>query len=258
MNQLRVSLVQMSLVWESPNENLSRIGDRIVNLKGKTDVIILPEMFSTGFSMNALELAEGMDGESVAWMRKMASELDMVICGSLIISEDNAYYNRFIWMHPDGTHLQYDKKHLFTLAKEHETFRGGAEKLVFDYHGWKICPLICYDLRFPVWARNVENYDVLIYVANFPKKRSDAWAKLLQARAIENQCFVLGVNIVGKDGNGIDYDGHSAIINPYGEVYEELIDREGILTFTLERNEIHEIRKKLPFLNDRDEFEIKN
>ncbi len=259
MENLKVSLLQTALHWENPKANLEILDQKLVPLKNKTDLIILPEMFTTGFSMDSnrvAKIAENMDGNAIQWMGNKARELNAVIAGSLIIKENGKYYNRFIWMNPNGEFQKYDKRHLFTLAKEHETFTAGTDKLIVELKGWKICPLICYDLRFPVWARNVENYDVLIYVANFPAKRRYAWRHLLRARAIENQCYVLGVNIIGKDGNGFEYSGDTSVISPMGQLQKEVTEKEAIINMDLEHQEIETLRKSLPFLNDQDKFEI--
>ncbi len=255
-NKLNVALVQSTLEWESPTANLTMFDNKLDRLSSDTDLIILPEMFSTGFSMNASAFAETMDGPSVDWMKQKARTLDAVIMGTLMIQEEGRFYNRLIWMFPEGNHLQYDKRHTFTLAKEHLTYTAGTEKLVFEWHGWKICPLVCYDLRFPVWSRNQEEYDLLIYTANWPEKRSYHWKQLLIARAIENQCHVLGVNVVGKDGNGLVYSGDSAWIDPLGNVKATVAHEEKIIRTTISIQEVSDIRTKLPFLKDRDDFRI--
>jgi omega-amidase len=257
MNDLKISLVQTALHWENAEANLEMLTKKIAHLQGKTDLIILPEMFTTGFSMNVEKLAENMDGNALQWMKNQTKKLDSVITGSLIIKEGKSFYNRLIWMRPDGTYDQCDKRHLFTLAKEHHSFTAGTEKLIVELKGWKICPLVCYDLRFPVWSRNVEEYDILIYTANFPAKRKYAWQQLLKARAIENQCYVLAVNIVGEDGNGFAYAGNSAVINPMGRVEEEIENVEGIINQSISKEEVDKVRRKLPFLNDRDDFNIR-
>lgn len=256
MSDLRVSLVQTSLHWENPTANLKMLDGKLAPLKGKADLVILPEMFTTGFSMNVENIAETMEGTAIQWMKAKSKYLETVLTGSLIIKENGNYYNRLIWMRPDGSFSQYDKRHLFTLAKEQLTFTAGTEKLIVELNGWKICPLICYDLRFPVFSRNVENYDLLIYTANFPAKRRKAWRSLLLARAIENQSYVLAVNLVGEDGNQFLYSGDSAVIDPYGEILREETDKEMIISAVLTKAPIDKIRKELPFLNDKDEFEI--
>lgn len=256
-NDLRVSLIQTALYWENPSANLEMLTKKLAGLQDKTDLIILPEMFTTGFSMNTHQLAESMNGNAVQWMKNQAKQLNAVVTGSLIIKEEESFYNRLIWMRPDGTSAQYDKRHLFTLAKEHHSFTAGTEKLIVELKGWRICPLVCYDLRFPVWSRNIEAYDILIYTANFPAKRKYAWRQLLKARAIENQSYVLAVNVVGKDGNGFSYSGNSAIINPMGRVEEEMENMEGIINQTISKEFITKTRTQLPFLNDRDGFIIK-
>ena len=234
---------------------------KIESIKEKTEIVILPEMFSTGFSMNAKILAEKMDGETVSWMKKIASEKKIILTGSVIIEEDGKYFNRLIWMLPNGHFGVYDKRHLFAFGDEHNHYSPGNKKLVASVKGWKINLQICYDLRFPVWSRQnpgeLQNkYDVLINVANWPEKRSIAWKTLLRARAIENQCFVAGVNRVGEDGNKISYDGHSSIIDPLGEIIYEKNKDEDIFTFTLQKEKVIETRHKFPFWKDADFFTL--
>lgn len=248
---MNITLVQSALYWENIEKNLSSFEEKLNNI-GQTDLIILPEMFSTGFSMNASAVAESMDGTAVNWMRKTAAKKNCAITGSLIIREGEKFYNRLIFMRPDGSFEQYDKKHLFTMAKEEETYTAGTEKIIIDYLGWKICPLICYDLRFPIWNRNLEDYDLAIYVANWPDRRSYHWRSLLTARAIENQCYVAAVNRVGTDGKDLYYSGHSSLIDPAGEVIYQKADAEEIQQFDLNKEYLIEIRTKLPFLKDRD------
>jgi predicted amidohydrolase len=248
---MNITLVQSALYWENIEKNLSSFEEKLNNI-GQTDLIILPEMFSTGFSMNASAVAESMDGTAVNWMRKTAAKKNSAITGSLIIREGGKFYNRLIFMRPDGSFEQYDKKHLFTMAKEEETYTAGTEKIIFDYLGWKICPLICYDLRFPIWNRNLEDYDLAIYVANWPDRRSYHWRSLLTARAIENQCYVAAVNRVGTDGKDLYYSGHSSLIDPTGELIYQKADAEDIQQFDLNKEYLIEIRTKLPFLKDRD------
>lgn len=252
---LRVALVQTALVWENPKVNLDILTKKIAHLKRKTDIILLPEMFSTGFSMN-VQCAEPFRGDTVKWMMHQARELRAVITGSVMIEEEGKYYNRLIWMQPDGVFFQYDKKHLFSLTNEPQVFEAGTKKLLVEWKGWKICPLVCYDLRFPAWARNQEDYDVLFYVANFPERRRYAWRQLLIARAIENQCYTLGVNIVGTDGNGIEYVGDSVVLDSQGKVLEEITGEEGVIHKTLSKAELQRVRKKYPFLKDRDKLSV--
>ena len=248
---MNITLVQSALYWENIEKNLSSFEEKLNNI-GQTDLIILPEMFSTGFSMNASAVAESMDGTAVNWMRKTAAKKNSAITGSLIIREGGKFYNRLIFMRPDGSLEQYDKKHLFTMAKEEETYTAGTEKIIIDYLGWKICPLICYDLRFPIWNRNLEDYDLAIYVANWPDRRSYHWRSLLTARAIENQCYVAAVNRVGTDGKDLYYSGHSSLIDPTGEAIYQKADAEDIQQIDLNKEYLIEIRTKLPFLKDRD------
>ncbi len=249
---MNITLVQTQLHWENIEANLEMFSQKLQNLP-KTDLIILPEMFTTGFSMNAAALAEPMDhSTAIQWMKEQAEKHQAVITGSLIIQENGKYYNRLIWMRPDGSFEQYDKKHLFTMAKEEETYTAGEEKVILEYMGFKICPFICYDLRFPVWNRNTEDYDLAIYVANWPDKRSYHWRSLLTARAIENQCYVAAVNRVGEDGKGFYYSGHSSLIDPAGEILYQKADEEAIFQTTLSLTHLKEVREKLPFLKDRD------
>jgi len=253
---LKVTLIQSPLVWEDVDANLAYFTKKINALNEATEVIVLPEMFTTGFSMQPEKLAEKMDGKAMTWLQSQAAQANAVICGSLIIEENGAYYNRFIWMQPDGTFQQYDKRHLFTLAKEHEHYQAGTQKLIIDYKGWKICPMVCYDLRFPVWSRNHENYDLLIYVANWPNKRSHHWKSLLVARAIENQCYTIGVNRMGTDANDLTYSGDSALIDYSGLILQQISTIEGVITATLDKQKQEVFRSKLSFLKDGDDFNI--
>jgi omega-amidase len=256
MQDLKVALVQTDLVWENKKQNLSNIEKSIELLSADIDVIILPEMFNTGFSMNPAPIAETMEGDAVNWMKRISHEKNAAITGSLIITEGNGYYNRLIWMLPDGSYSFYDKKHLFTLAGEQNFYKAGNKSIIVEYKGWKICPMICYDLRFPVWLRNTENYDCLIVVANWPERRISHWEHLLVARAIENQCFVIGVNRVGTDGNDFYYNGSTMIVNPMGKKMLKISDLNTVVVASLKYNQITQIRKDLPFLNDRDQFSI--
>ena len=262
---LRISLVQTSLYWESKTKNLEKIGKLIAPLKGKTDLVILPEMFTTGFTMNTNEVGEPTPGKTLNWMLKIAEELNAPVTGSFIAEENGNYFNRFVWANPDSSWQKYDKRHLFTMAGEDRYFTPGTERLIINYKGWKILPLVCYDLRFPVWARNRKQpdrqpeFDLMIYVANWPEARKQAWKKLLLARAIENQAFVVGVNRVGTDGKGIVYSGDSSLINPYGEYIAECkTGKEHVLTSTIDYKLLRDFRKKFPVIEDGDGFLIKN
>jgi omega-amidase len=249
---LTITLVQSTLHWESIDANLRMFDEKLANIKD-TDVIILPEMFTTGFSMQVEGLAETMENsKAVAWMRQKAETLNAVLTGSLMIKEGNQYYNRLLWVEPDGRQLHYDKKHLFTMAKEDLYFSAGTKKVIIDYKGWKIAPFICYDLRFPIWSRNLEDYDLAFYVANWPAKRSFHWRSLLTARAIENQAYVLGINRVGVDGKGFSYSGDSSVLSPIGDLLYHQVDEEAIFTTTLTKEHLHEMRQQYPFLGDRD------
>ena len=252
---MRVSIIQADLIWESPKENLLRFSEKMSAI-GDTDVIILPEMFTTGFSMNAQQLAERMDGTSVSWMKQKAKELDALVCGSIIIEENGKYFNRFLSVHPSGKIDIYDKKHLFNLGREGAHYEPGNQRVTFEYKGWKIKPLICYDVRFPVWARNTEDYDLLIYIASFPKIRRNAWSSLLKARAIENQVYTIGVNRVGIDDDGFEYSGDSAILDFNGDYLYEQSDKEDVFTTSLDYNAQKSYREKFPFLSDRDSFNL--
>lgn len=251
---ITVALVQTDIVWENISENLKIYQDKINKIE--SDVIILPEMFTTGFTMSPENLAEDMNGLTVNWMKENSEKLNSAICGSIIIKENNNFYNRFIWVNPDGTIYNYDKKHLFSFSGEDKSYTPGNTKLMVEYKGWKICPLICYDLRFPAWSRNLEDYDILIYVANWPTVRKHAWKNLLVSRAIENQCYVIGVNRVGFDNNGNFYSGETSLINALGETVYIRSHSEDIYTNTLTKLELNKVRKNLPFLSDRDNFQI--
>ncbi|PHR11488.1 MAG: amidohydrolase [Aequorivita sp.] len=256
--ELKITLIQSELHWENAEANRRMFSEKIQNIEGKTDLIILPEMFTTGFSMQAEKLAEPNDGESLNWMISKAKKNNCAITGSVIISENNQYYNRLFFVFPDGNFQKYDKKHTFTLAKENQTYAAGKERLIVDYKDWKICPLVCYDLRFPVWARNTEDYEVLIYVANWPKVRTLAWDTLLRARAIENMAYCIGVNRVGFDGNEHEYVGHSAIYDVLGkQISTAKFETEFTETIVLEKEHIESNREHLQFLNDRDQFILK-
>lgn len=262
MKDLKITLVQPNVFWEQREKNLDHLSELLYTMKkNAADLIIIPEMFSTGFSMNAAELAEEMNGESMQWMARTAKEKNAIVCGSLIIKEKSSYYNRLIWMRVDGSFQQYDKRHLFQMAQEQKTYTAGKTRIITECKGWRICPLICYDLRFPAWSRNMiseDKYDVLIYVASWPNARAYAWKQLLIARAIENQCYVAGVNRIGKDGSGYKYSGDSAVIDPWGEKTSVIKSgKEGIDTVTLSAKKLSMLRESFPVLLDGDDFEIK-
>lgn len=295
MSSLSFTLIQSELHWEDKAANLKMFEEKIKSITDKTEVVILPEMFSTGFTMQPAPLAETMDGPTVEWMKGIAAKHKIILVGSIIISSSPAtlrqaqgdilqaqgdkpqtqselvetqfFYNRLIWMLPNGQYGFYDKRHLFAFAGEHERYTAGNKRLVASVKGWKINLQVCYDLRFPVWARQSTaqaptgedanpEYDILIYVANWPQARSHAWKTLLQARAIENQCYVIGVNRVGSDGNGIAHNGDSMVIDPLGELLYHKPGEEDTFTITLEKQPLEEARKRFPFLKDADGFRI--
>jgi len=289
MPPLTITLIQPDLRWEDKAANLERLGARIDAIEGKTNLVILPEMFSTGFSMRPEALAEPMNGPSVAWMQQTAARKKIILTGSLIIEEKGRYFNRLIWMLPNGQYGTYDKRHRFAYAGEHEHYTAGHKRLIASVNGWKVNLLVCYDLRFPVWSRQQlqgpfeppestepsasdqalplpgngnspaapePEYDLLVYVANWPERRSHAWKTLLQARAIENQAYVVGVNRVGNDGNNIYHSGDSMIIDPLGEVLYHAPKEESIFTSTLQPEKLEEVRTRFPFWQDADRFTI--
>lgn len=258
---LSVTLIQTDIAWEAPEENLARYAALIAGLPKPQEIVLLPEMFATGFSMAPGRLAEPMDGPSVAWMRQMAATHRIILAGSLIIEEAGRYFNRLIWMQPDGVCHTYDKRHLFGYAGEDEQYTPGDTRLIVQVKGWRICPLVCYDLRFPAWARNAgpetdirPPYDVLLYVANWPARRSLAWKTLLQARAIENQAFCIGLNRVGEDGKQISYSGDSSVFGPLGEPLWQETGRAAVHTQILEWERLRAAREQFPFLRDADRF----
>jgi len=256
MSNLNVTLIQSPLHWEAISNNLTAFSKKIEPLQDKTDLIVLPEMFTTGFSMNAEDVAEEMDGSTMIWLKEQAAKLNSAIMGSFIAKEGRQFYNRLIFMKPDGTFFKYDKRHLFTLAKEHHTYQKGEERLVVEWKGWKICPLVCYDLRFPVWSRNTVSYDLLIYVANWPEPRAAHWKALLKARAIENQCYTIGVNRVGTDEKGLAYAGDSSLTNYNGGTLYEVSKVADVFTTSISKDQQNTYRSKLDFLPDQDSFKI--
>lgn len=264
MNNLRISLVQGDTRWHDPEGNREYYGALVARLAGTTDLVILPETFTSGFSNDALERAETMDGPTVAWMREQAAAVDAAITGSLQLRVGDRVFNRLLWVTPDGNISHYDKRHLFRFAGEHERYAPGRDRLVLEWRGWRICPLVCYDLRFPVFARNrygVErpggaDFDLQIYVANWPAARDHAWKTLLRARAIENLCYVAGVNRVGRDGNEIDYLGGSMVLDYLGQPLNECGESEVVATSTLLVADLAAHRERFPALLDADGFEL--
>ncbi len=256
---MRVSILQTPLHWENPVANRRMFGEKMALLAGQTDLVVLPEMFTTGFSMAAAALAEPLAGETLQWMRDAAQETDAAVTGSFICQDKGHFYNRLVWMFPDGSFQTYDKKHLFALAGEHEHYTPGHRRLVVEWKGWRICPLVCYDLRFPVWSRNTHGngaYDLLLYVANWPNRRAHHWRTLLSARAIENQAYLAGVNIVGQDGNGHEYSGDSCLLDYHGQAICRISGKAGAFTAELSLADLQEYRARLPFLNDADTFQL--
>ncbi|RZJ90218.1 MAG: nitrilase family protein [Chryseobacterium sp.] len=258
MENLKVTVFQAYLFWENIEKNLQNLALRLsMGVREKTDLIILPEMFNSGFSMNSEALAEEMGGFTMQWMQQMAYKYNCIITGSLIIKENGNYYNRLIWMEQNGDHQYYDKRHLFGLGEEDKNFSPGKDKLIVELKGWKIRLAVCYDLRFPVWLRNVdEEYDILLLVASWPDKRSSHWKALIPARAIENQSYVIAVNRVGHDSNQIYHSGHSMCIDPYGSTVYYKPEDEDLYTFSINYEELIKIRRQFPFLKDADKFSI--
>ena len=276
MSTLTITLIQADLAWEDKETNLRRLEEKIDSIGEKTELVVLPEMFSTGFSMQPKALAESMTGPSVAWMKRIAARKRIILTGSLIIEENGHYYNRLIWMLPNGAYGYYDKRHRFAYAGENEQYTAGNKRLVASVNGWKVNLLVCYDLRFPVWSRQQQpaprtdvlspgpsetqgpgpEYDILLYVANWPERRSHAWKTLLQARAIENQAYTIGLNRVGNDGNNIYHSGDSMIVSPLGEVLWQGEKEESVFTYTLFKEKLEEIRSRFPFWRDADPFSI--
>jgi omega-amidase len=257
MQDLRITIVQTPLHWHKPEANRQMLSQKLHNLAGETDLIILPEMFTTGFSMASPALAEPAGGPTTVWLAQMAARLQAVITGSIITAEKGQYFNRLLWMRTDGTSDYYDKRHLFRMAGENNIYSAGTMRLILTLKGWKICPLICYDLRFPVWSRNTEPlYDLLLYVANWPAKRRLAWQTLLPARAIENLAYVAGVNRVGRDENHHEYAGDSALYEPTGEKIWGLAQEEKVQTITLSYQDLQQYRQSFPAFLDADRFKL--
>ena len=264
MASLTFTLIQPNLHWEEKEANLQAFEQKIKALDDSAQVVILPEMFSTGFSMNPEELAEDMGGETVQWMKRVAAQHRIILTGSVIIREGGHYFNRLIWMQPNGQYGYYDKRHLFAFGDEDEHYTAGRRRFIASVNGFRINLMVCYDLRFPVWARQQFNedddfeYDVLVYVANWPERRSYSWKTLLTARAIENQCYVIGVNRVGEDGNKIYHSGDSMVVDPLGEVLYHKAHAEDTFTITLEKEHLEQVRERFPFWKDADDFDLFN
>ncbi|PRY09857.1 putative amidohydrolase [Pontibacter ummariensis] len=257
MHNLNITVVQTALHWQDAVANRSMFSEKLAAAAPTTDLIILPEMFTTGFSMEAEPLAEEAEGPTLTWMQEEARKYQAVLTGSVMVREGGKFFNRLYWVRPDGSFAKYDKRHLFRMAKEHHTYTAGKERLIVELKGWKIHPLVCYDLRFPVWSRNTNNaYDLLLYVANWPKARNQAWRLLLQGRAIENLAYVVGVNRVGTDGNGHPYSGDSAFIHPKGYHLLETSEVEGIHTLKLNKQELENFREAFPAHLDADPFSL--
>jgi predicted amidohydrolase len=259
MSELNITLIQSDLSWEDKQANLSKLSSLIAKINRASHIIVLPEMFSTGFTMNAGSLAEDMEGDTVNWMRKISLQKRCILTGSFIATENGQYFNRLIWMQPDGKFACYDKRHLFGFAGEDKYYTRGEKRLIVSVNGWKLQLLICYDLRFPVWSRQqpvseTSEYDAIIYVANWPAARNHAWKSLLVARAIENQAYVIGVNRVGADGKGHSYDGDSMLVNPLGISEYHAPAGESVHTVNLSKEKLEDIRKQFPFRQDADIF----
>lgn len=253
---MKIAIIQAPLFWENAKENQSYFEGKINSISENTDLIVLPEMFTTGFTMRPELVAETMQGETVIWLQELAKVKNCAITGSVVIKENNNFYNRMLFVFPSGEIQFYDKKHLFTLAGEDKVYTSGTEKVIVNYLDWKICLQVCYDLRFPAFSRNSEDYDLIIYVASWPKIRTNAWDALLKARAIENMSYVIGVNRIGEDDNGYQYIGHSQIVDYLGEYVVEPAESENIFMAELDKQKMISTRQKLGFLDDRDHFEI--
>lgn len=257
LEPIKITTFQAYVFWENVEKNLSNLSLRLSSLKEKTDLIILPEMFNTGFTLNVEKCAETMDGPTMHWLYETAQKYDCVVAGTLIIKENDQYFNRFIWMSSDGNYVSYDKRHLFSLVGEDEVFTEGQTRIITEIKGWKICPMVCYDLRFPVWTRNVDfSYDILVYTASWPDKRSAHWRTLIPARAVENLSYVIGVNRVGYDGDEVYYSGGSMCISPVGGVVYYKPEDEDLYTFTLYPQDLKKAREEFPFAKDADPFKL--
>lgn len=258
MDSIRISIIQTDIVWENKQENLRLLRGKLQSLCGTTEIVVLPEMFSTGFSMQSEQLAEPVSGTTIGSLREWATEFQLAIAGSYIATDNGHNYNRAFFLTPEGDAYYYDKRHLFRMGQEPDHFSAGNQRLILSYKGWNICLLVCYDLRFPVWSRNVDReYDLLVYVANWPTSRRRVWDTLLQARALENQCYVCGVNRVGTDGYRLNYNGGSCVISPYGEtILATSDDQEATVTTTLSLSTLNTFRDKFPVWRDADRFQL--
>jgi omega-amidase len=257
MQPLTVSLIQTATHWHDPHANRALFDEWFAQVPAGADLVVLPEMFATGFTMAAAEVAEPMSGATVAWLRAAAARLGTTVCGSLVIAEGGRHFNRFLWATPAGELTAYDKRHRFRMAGEHQHYAAGDRRCVVALNGWRLLPLVCYDLRFPVWLRNRNDYDALLAVANWPAARQGAWNALLRARAIENLAYAAGVNIVGRDGNGVDYGGGSAVYDPEGRELIDAGNRKGVFTVTLDGEALTDYRQRFPAWQDADDFSLR-
>jgi predicted amidohydrolase len=258
LETLKIAWIQTDLEWENPALNRQRLNEKITEISSAVDLIVMPELFTTGFTMNAQSVAETMKGDTIAWIQQVAKAKKSAITGSLVIEEKGNFYNRLVFVFPNGEVKTYDKRHLFTLAGEDKVYTAGSDKLIIEYKGFKICPLICYDLRFPVFSRNTEKYDLLLYVANWPSPRIAAWDALLKARAIENCCYVVGVNRLGIDANALDYPGHSQAIDFAGNLLHDSASKAEVARVEIGKKELLAFRTRFAFLDDQDCFTVED
>jgi predicted amidohydrolase len=256
LRDLNLTLLQTELAWQNPEANREHFAGLIEAEAPHSDLILLPETFATGFTMEAVANSEPGDGESAGWMREMARKHDVFLCGSIVTRDDDKYFNRLLWVSPEGEQRRYDKRHLFRMAGEHKKYSAGKEKIIVHIDDWRICPLICYDLRFPVWSRGINEYDLLLYVANWPAPRRSAWRTLLPARAVENLCYCAGVNRIGKDGNDIEYAGDSMVADYYGNLIADAGEQDTAVRVTLSLDKLDAYREKFPAWKDADRFHI--